>query len=135
MQGYHAYWDALIDSNPWLWIDSCASGGRRNDLETMRRAVPLHYTDVGYGDIPVKQKQYREMFEWIPYFRSHNMAWDREYVEKTLGQEWTDNDDYTFEVAMAPAVTYMTWWDADDEQFGRTKRAEKIRQLNSLSGR
>ncbi len=126
VQGYLAYWDALIDRNPGLWIDSCASGGRRNDLETMRRAVPLHYTDVGYGDIPVKQKQYREMFEWIPYFRSHNMAWDREFVEKTLGQEWTDNDDFTFETAMAPAVTYMTWWDADDEQFARTKRAEKI---------
>ena len=28
-----------------MLIDSCASGGRRNDLETMRRAVPLLRSD------------------------------------------------------------------------------------------
>ena len=63
VQGYLAYWDELILRNPGLWIDSCASGGRRNDLDTMRRAVPLHYTDVGYGNHPVKQKQHRTLFE------------------------------------------------------------------------
>ncbi|MCR4905886.1 MAG: alpha-galactosidase [Clostridiales bacterium] len=126
VQGYLAYWDALIDRNPGLWIDSCASGGRRNDLETMRRAVPLHYTDVGYGEHTIKQKQFRELFEWIPYFRSHNMSWDRKYVEKELGREWVENDEFSFQCAMAPAVTYMTWWDADDEQYARTIAAEKI---------
>ena len=50
VQGYLKFWDELILRNPGLWIDSCASGGRRNDLETMRRAVPLHYTDMGYGE-------------------------------------------------------------------------------------
>ena len=125
-QGYLRFWDALIDRNPGLWIDSCASGGRRNDLETMRRAVPLHYTDVGYGEHTIKQKQFRELFEWIPYFRSHNMSWDREYVEKELGREWTENDEFSFQCAMAPAVTYMTWWDADDGQYKRTIAAEKL---------
>ena len=125
-QGYLRFWDALIDRNPGLWIDSCASGGRRNDLETMRRAVPLHYTDVGYGEHTIKQKQFRELFEWIPYFRSHNMSWDREYVEKELGREWVENDEFSFQCAIAPAVTYMTWWDADDEQCGRTRAAEKL---------
>ncbi|MBO7403709.1 MAG: alpha-galactosidase, partial [Clostridia bacterium] len=126
VQGYLAYWDALIDRNPGLWIDSCASGGRRNDLETMRRAVPLHYTDVGYGEHVIKQKQHRELFEWIPYFRAHNMSWDREYVEKTLGRTWAENDEFSFQGAMAPAVTYMTRWDADDEQYARTIAGEKI---------
>lgn len=126
VQGYLRYWDALIDRNPGLWVDSCASGGRRNDLETMRRAVPLHYTDVGYGEHTIKQKQFRQLFEWIPYFRSHNMSWDREYVEKELGRAWTENDEFSFQCAMAPAVTYMTWWDADDEQYGRTVAAEKL---------
>jgi alpha-galactosidase len=31
--------------NPGLRIDSCASGGRRNDLETMLRALPLTRSD------------------------------------------------------------------------------------------
>ena len=39
VQGYLAYWDALRRRQPQLRIDSCASGGRRDDLETLRRAV------------------------------------------------------------------------------------------------
>ncbi len=125
-QGYYRYWDDLLDRNPGLLIDSCASGGRRNEIETMRRAFPLHYTDVGYGSHPVKQNQYRQMFEWIPYFRSQNMSWDREYVEGELGRTWIENDEFSFQTAMAPAVTYMTWWDAPDDQAERTKAAAKI---------
>lgn len=44
----------------------------------MRSSVPLHYTDVGYGHHPIKQKQHRYMFEWIPYFRAHTMNWDND---------------------------------------------------------
>ncbi len=86
VQGYLRLWDEIIFRNPGLWIDACASGGKRNDLETMRRAVTLHYTDVGYGDHPIKQLQFRQMHEWIPYFRSHNMSWDRKKVE-ALGMD------------------------------------------------
>ena len=45
VQGYLAYWDALRRRHPQLRIDSCASGGRRDDLETLRRAVPLIRSD------------------------------------------------------------------------------------------
>jgi alpha-galactosidase len=46
--GYLAYWDELRRRHPAMLIDSCASGGRRNDLETMRRAVPLWRSDYAY---------------------------------------------------------------------------------------
>ncbi len=45
VEGYLAYWDELRRRHPGMLIDSCASGGRRNDLETMRRAIPLWRTD------------------------------------------------------------------------------------------
>jgi alpha-galactosidase len=45
VEGYFAYWDELRRRHPGLPIDSCASGGRRNDLETLRRAVPLLRSD------------------------------------------------------------------------------------------
>jgi alpha-galactosidase len=45
VEGYLAYWDELRRRHPDLLIDSCASGGRRNDLETMRRSLPLWRTD------------------------------------------------------------------------------------------
>ncbi len=76
VQGYLQYWDDLLARNPGLWIDSCASGGRRNDLETMRRSVPLHYTDFGYGDHPVKLSFHHVLFEWMPYFKEVTLSWD-----------------------------------------------------------
>ncbi len=66
--GYLAYWDALRERHPGMLLDSCASGGRRNDLETMRRAVPLHKTDYNYADLPVKQAFHHTLFSWLPYF-------------------------------------------------------------------
>jgi alpha-galactosidase len=77
VQGYLRYWDDLLARNPGLWIDSCSSGGRRNDLETMRRAVPLHYTDYGYGLHPVKLSFHHTLFQWIPYFKEATLSWDQ----------------------------------------------------------
>lgn len=51
VQGHLAFWDELRARNPHLRIDSCASGGRRNDLETMRRAVPLVRSDFQFADM------------------------------------------------------------------------------------
>lgn len=82
VQAYLQYWDDLLERNPGLWIDSCASGGRRNDLETMRRSVPLHFTDYGYGNHPVKLAFHRTLFEWIPYFKEVTLSWDEYGVER-----------------------------------------------------
>ena len=76
VQGYLQYWDDLLSRNPGLWIDSCSSGGRRNDLETMRRSVPLHYTDFGYGNHAVKLAFHHTLYEWIPYFKDFSLSWD-----------------------------------------------------------
>ena len=73
VQGYLAYWDELRRRHPNLIIDSCASGGRRNDLETMRRAVALHPTDYNYGDLPVKQAFHFSLLQWLPYFGSNTV--------------------------------------------------------------
>ncbi len=113
--GYLAYWDELVLRNPGLIIDSCASGGRRNDLETMRRAITLHYTDVGYGDHPIKQKQHREMFEWIPYFRAHNMNWFDAESGKYDGKE-REPDKFAYYNAFAPSMTDMVRYDVDEEK-------------------
>ncbi|MCL1920970.1 MAG: alpha-galactosidase [Kiritimatiellaeota bacterium] len=69
IQGYLRYWDYLLADNPGLWIDSCSSGGRRNDMETMRRAVPLHYSDFGYDRMVQKQRYHHMLYEWLMYFK------------------------------------------------------------------
>jgi len=124
IQGYYRLWDSLLERNPGLLIDSCASGGRRNDIETMRRSVTLHYTDVGYGNHPVKLKQHRQMFEWIPYFRAHNMNWCNEMG--TYDRQERVPDRYSYYVAMAPAITDMTRFDAGEEAFALAKEMQAI---------
>ncbi len=76
VQGYLRFWDELRRRHPGMLIDSCASGGRRNDLETMRRAVPLHPTDFDYWNLPVKQSFHFSLNQWLPYYGSNTMPVD-----------------------------------------------------------
>ncbi len=45
MEGLYQMWDDILAVNPKLFIDDCAGGGRRIDLETMSRAIPLWRSD------------------------------------------------------------------------------------------
>jgi len=66
VEGYLAYWDELRRRHPDMLIDSCASGGRRNDLETLRRAVPLLRSDW-YWSPEGQQCLTYGLSQWIPY--------------------------------------------------------------------
>ncbi|MCL5102721.1 MAG: alpha-galactosidase [Armatimonadetes bacterium] len=67
VQGYLAYWDALRERHPNMLIDSCASGGRRNELETMRRSVPLWRSDYPWDPTGLQCQTYGISF-WYPYY-------------------------------------------------------------------
>ena len=64
--GYLAYWDELRRRHPDMLIDSCASGGRRNDLETLRRAVPLLRSDYIMEPVGNQGHTYGLAF-WMPF--------------------------------------------------------------------
>lgn len=104
VQGHLKLWDRILEAFPDAVIDSCASGGNRNDLETMRRAVPLHKTDYGYGDRPAQQGIATEMSRWIPYFGT-----------KANGEGGSENNNktanrYSLRTAMASSMVldYIT---------------------------
>ena len=86
VSGYLAYWDELLRRNPKLWIDSCASGGRRNDLETLRRAVPLLrsdcYIDASHTD--VQQCQTYGLSLWVPYYGSGTIVPTKYWFRSTI---------------------------------------------------
>ena len=125
VQGYLRYWDDLLARNPGLWIDSCASGGRRNDLETMRRSVPLHYTDYGYGDHPVKLAFHRTLYEWIPYFKECTLSWDiaGKPTDVTGAQRFDHRvDSYSFHCGMAPMLFATIDVRRDDYDYPLAKK-------------
>ena len=75
VEGHLAYWDELIKRDPNRLIDSCASGGRRNDLETMRRAVPLWRSDYYIQASAVQGHTYGISF-WLPLNGTKNSAFN-----------------------------------------------------------
>jgi alpha-galactosidase len=51
MEGLYRMWDDIRAANPHLFIDNCASGGCRIDLETCSRSIPLWRTDATIGPL------------------------------------------------------------------------------------
>ncbi|MCL5098909.1 MAG: alpha-galactosidase [Candidatus Omnitrophica bacterium] len=70
--GYLAYWDELCRRHPGLLLDTCASGGRRIDLETLRRAVPRTRSDYLLEPVGEQSHTYGLAF-WVPYYGSGYM--------------------------------------------------------------
>ncbi len=87
VEGYLAFFDELEKRFPNLMIDTCASGGRRLDLETLRRAVPLWRSDYPFGATPMQMQTYG-LSLWVPYF----------------GTSAGSLDPYTFRSEMTPAI-------------------------------
>jgi alpha-galactosidase len=85
VEGYLAYWDELRRRQPALRIDSCASGGRRNDLETLRRAVPLLRSDYqafdgNPGYAIGNQGHTFGISSWIPFYGQGVFFSDRHFA-------------------------------------------------------
>lgn len=75
INGLYALWDALLARFPGLIIDNCASGGRRIDIETLRRSVPLWRSDyqcVWDADAEATQTQHMAIAYWLPYSGTGN---------------------------------------------------------------
>lgn len=84
------------------FMDSCASGGGRNDLETLQYMLPLHYSD--HQDIaPMDSNGFIYMqeilYRWFPCIKNFVT------IEKI-------QDPYAMYAAMNP---FVTWWITADE--------------------
>ena len=101
--GLLAYWDELLKRHPAMLYDNCASGGRRNDLESMRRGVP--YTKSDYAGEPVGvQGETYGISLWLPYFAA---TWE------------TSEDPYICRSNMAPVFGWGMESDKKDPSRGR----------------
>lgn len=78
IEGHFAFWDALLEQFPRLAILNCASGGRRIDLESIRRGQPLWRSD--YNCFPEAtgestQDQSYGIQHWLPIQGSATRGW------------------------------------------------------------
>jgi len=68
VEGHYEMWDELRAKYPGLLIDNCASGGRRIDLETCLRSLPLWRSDTSCspGHPDWNQAQTCGLSQYIP---------------------------------------------------------------------
>lgn len=69
VEGFLAFWDEIRRRHPNMLIDTCASGGRRNDIETLRRSVPLLRSDYILEPTAQQNHTYGIAY-WIPAYGS-----------------------------------------------------------------
>jgi alpha-galactosidase len=88
IEGLYALWDDLLERHPALLIDNCASGGRRIDLETSSRSVPLWRSDfqVTRGDNNLATQNHTfGLSYWIPLHGTHCNEPDTYVFRSALG--------------------------------------------------
>ncbi|HEV8638302.1 MAG TPA: alpha-galactosidase [Chloroflexota bacterium] len=92
VEGLYAFWDELLARHPGLIIDNCSSGGRRIDLETTSRSIPLWRSDVqcfpGFSTTAM-QAQTHGLGLWVPL---------------STGAPSSIEDTYTFRSALGPGI-------------------------------
>lgn len=115
VEGFLHYLDELHRLHPNVLIDTCASGGRRDDLETLRRAVPLHRSDYAYEPVGAQNIGYGIAF-WIPFYGAPNVG----------------HDNYTFRSAWGPQINLA--WDMrrKDTDYGHLRHM--LAQWHEVAG-
>ena len=76
VEGHYEMWNRFRQEVPGLWIDNCASGGRRIDLETISLSIPLWRSDTNCspGHPEWNQTQTLGLTQYIPLFAC--CAWE-----------------------------------------------------------
>jgi alpha-galactosidase len=115
--GHLAYWDELSRRHPDMPIDACASGGRRDDLETLRRAVPRTRSDYLIEPVGEQCHTYG-LALWLPYYGTGFMdVVTAAAKRKDLEDLWNT---LTGTDSMTPAVEGQSILPAGRDRFGGT---------------
>jgi alpha-galactosidase len=118
IEGLYAYWDAIRAARPDVLMEECASGGRRIDLETIRR-FQIHQKSDHWFDNLTDQASLYALSQYLP--------------NGLISVPLNRLDDSSFHSAMASSL--ITGWIADDPKFDRARAkaiAETYRRVRHL---
>lgn len=106
IQGHYKLWDGILayctSHGKCAFLDSCASGGGRNDIESMRRGVPFMRSDFDRTTIPMRLSQSWGFNKWVPFHGSS--------TKDTVGQlddsKGRGSDAYIVRASYLPIYNY-----------------------------
>ena len=104
---FYKYWDYLLEHNEGLIIDNCASGGRRLDLETIRRSITVWRCDYCH-DTTAQQIHTGGLSAWLPLHGTGTIHSNCMAASIGGGQPET----YVFRSQMSPLL--LLSWNFDD---------------------
>lgn len=104
--GHYALWDAIIDycarAGKCTFVDSCASGGGRNDIESLRRGIPFMRSDADRTTTALRLSMSASFNQWIP-FHGANTKETEGQVDPSVG---AGSDQYVYRVSYLPVFNY-----------------------------
>ncbi len=135
VNGLYKLWDAIIEAYPTIFIDNCASGGRRIDLETCRRAVPMWRSDTGcfptseaWRNQTWNQNQILSLNRYLPYHAGG--VWETEVYDLRAAQSGgvacnfnflnPQPDTESLGKIMAEIKRLRHWWNKDFFPLGES---------------
>ena len=115
--GHYKMWDDIIACTLSYggcgFVDSCASGGGRNDLESMRRGVPLLRSDSDRTTTALRLSMTTAFNKWIPFCGANTKEKARE-LALTGG-----SDPYIWRASYLPSLNVDSQFVQDpDQDFG-----------------
>ena len=71
VQGHYEIWDRILDfcakNGKCTFIDNCASGGGRNDIESLRRSIPFMRSDNDRTTTALRLSMTWSFCRWVPF--------------------------------------------------------------------
>lgn len=118
---HYAMWDAIIAFGAAhggdTFVDSCASGGGRNDLESMRRGIPMLRSDNDRTSSSLRLSMTTSFDKWLPFCGASTV--ERKEQLDTDGVR----DPYVWRASYLPALHVSACWvqnpDTDFEDIRR----------------
>ena len=114
INGLYRLWDSLLEKFPELIIDNCASGGRRIDIETLRRSIPLWRSDYQCpANVPTEGTQCHNLSfnSWMPYSGTGagRSYFDTYRVRSSYGSSLTTNYTYSARQSFGDDPEKLNW--------------------------
>lgn len=141
IMGMYRLWDALLEKFPHLLIDNCASGGRRIDIETLRRSIPLWRSDYQCpANYPTTGSQCHHLAfnNWLPFSGAGcGRLYDTYRVRSAYSPAMTTNFTYGERETFGDDPDKMAWLKGVLEEYKKVRpmMSEDFYPLTEVSDR
>ena len=123
IQGHYQLWDEIISfcaaNDKLTFIDNCASGGGRNDIESLRRSIPFMRSDADRTTTALRLSMSSTFNRWIPFHGSATKESDNELDAGPKG----GNSEYVIRASWLPVYNLAACFTHDETlDYDRLRR-------------